>query len=92
MASYTVTKAKHATLVAATVDTVTLAAANEVAVTNRSSADTIFFRLDGTAPVVDGDDSYVVGPLAMKVVNLAPEIATVKLISSGAAPYSVEGV
>jgi hypothetical protein len=94
MASYTATRIKHATLTAATVDTVTLAADYpRVEVTNRDATNPLYVRLDGAAPTVAGDDTLVVPPNTYRVLEVATAGNTVvKLISAGAAPYSVTGL
>jgi hypothetical protein len=90
MASYSVNRAKHATLSANSVDTVRLLTRNSgVEVINRSASDTIYVRFSGT-PTVAGDDSIVVMPGSI-YVKLSPA-DTVKLISSGTPEYSVQGV
>ena len=91
MASFLVHKRKHATLVGSTVDTVKLQdPTSSVEVVNRDAALTIYFTVDGTDPTVAGDDTIVLPPSAVHHW-LAPT-DTVKLISSGAAAYSVQGV
>ncbi len=88
---------KHNTLTADTVDTVTLGDRNydQVMVTNRSGGNPIYFRVDGTAPTVEGDDTFVVAASAWahKTIGLPDkESLQVKLISAGAEDYSVEAV
>lgn len=91
MASFLVRKRKHATLTGATVDTVKLQdPTSTVEVVNRDAALTIYFTVNGTDPTVAGDDTIVLPPSAA-YHWLAPT-DTVKLISSGAAAYSVQGV
>jgi hypothetical protein len=92
MATYNVTRAKHATLTASTVDQVNLAGYPEVIrVTNRGSSD-IYYRFDGTDPTVAGDDCYLVRAGGSVVVGKrAASNASVELISAGAPDYSVEG-
>jgi hypothetical protein len=59
MASYTVKRSKHATLVANTADTVTLTSRpTSVELRNFSTSAVIFYRVDGTAATVSGDDTY----------------------------------
>lgn len=93
MAAYTVTYAKHATLVASVVDTVTLnAPRHTVAVVNRG-AGPIYFRLftmGAAAPTVAGDETYVVGSGETKVVTSENPVSSVSLIAAGAEAYSVE--
>lgn len=94
MATYTVNIAKHATLTANVVDTVTTGApryGQEVEVTNRGTAE-LYFRIDGPAPTVGGDDCMVVMPGgAFKVERVSDDHTptVVKLISTAAVPYSV---
>lgn len=84
---------RHGTLTADTVETVALGAdADTVEVVNRGE-DEIFFRIDGTSPTVAGDDSEVVpAGTALEVDRRASGNATVKLVSSGAADFTVRGV
>ena len=90
MASYTVARSKHATLTAATVDTVTIGGNEAVEVLNRSASDTIYFTTDGSTPTVGGDDTFIVGA-GQSVVIPGRRVSgeAVKLISSAAADYSV---
>ena len=94
MASYSAVRAAHATLVATTVDTVTLTGSYaRVEVRNRSTGD-IFLTLDGSTPTVAGNETLVV---PANSVGSFPNVAgisapvTVKLISSGTPAYSVTG-
>ncbi|MDQ1736542.1 MAG: hypothetical protein QOH56_2793 [Pseudonocardiales bacterium] len=90
MANYTVALATHRTLGAAVVDVVTISPHqySNVEVLNRDAAAYLFFRTDGTAPTVAGDDCYVVGPgAALRVPH--PNGQPVKLISASAIAYSV---
>lgn len=63
MATHTaVRRSKHATLVASTVDTVPFSSKPKtVEVRNLDSTAVIFFRTDGTAPTVSGDDTDRLG-------------------------------
>lgn len=94
MASYSVAQSKHATLVAATVDTVTLAAEYpEVEVVNRSATttDLLFFTLDGSTPAALGDNSFVVrAGEVLRVSTVGSK--TVKLVSATTPAYSVTGI
>lgn len=93
MATYSVAVAKHATLSAATVDTVTITeTTTAVEVVNRSSSDTIYFTVNGTVPTSAGDDTFVVPPGGNLRVRSKGTGRSVKLISSGAAAYSVTGI
>lgn len=95
MASYTATISKHATLVAATVDTVTLpGAVNSVEVLNRDGVAEIYFTVDGTTPTVGGDDTQVlpatIGGIEVDTSQGVADTGTVvKLISSGTPKYTV---
>jgi hypothetical protein len=93
MATFSVSRSKHATLGAATVDTVTLTKAYPfVEVVNRdaTAANVIYFTTDGSAPTVAGDNTIVVIP--GQRVTVAPETLVVKVIGAAASPYSVHGV
>lgn len=95
MATSTVTTAKHATLSASTVDTVTFSDnVQAIEVVNRSGSAEIFFRLDGTSPTVAGDECYVLPAAAGAALRLGSQgegTDQVKLISSGTPTYSVIG-
>lgn len=88
MASYSVAAAKHATLVASTVDTVTLTTdVTSVEVKNRGTSD-IYLTKDGTVPTVGGDDTIFLGP-GEAVVVPTPDTDVIKLISASTPAYSV---
>lgn len=97
MASGTANIAYHSTLVASTVDTVTLdKGAEYVTVVNRSGAAEIYFTVGTTvtppaAPTVGGNDTYVL-PASIGLVRVASGIGPVQiqLISTGTPTYSVE--
>lgn len=95
MSSYTVNTAKHAVLVADTVDTVSLnQPASFLIVTNRTtSGSPIFFTFGdptkGVAtPAVNGDDCYVVGIGMTLSIPYDGTPIDVKLISSAGQAYS----
>lgn len=89
MAAYSVTKAKHATLGAATVDTVTLAGSgSNIRVRNRGSSNPLSFTVDGSTPTALGDDTYFAAPGENLVVTTQGKV--VKLISTAGTDYSVE--
>jgi hypothetical protein len=91
MASHSVALAKHATLSAATVDTVTLTKVyRAVEVLNRSASDVIYATFNGATPTDAGDDTIAVP--AGAVYTWERNCSAVTLISSGAAAYSVQGV
>jgi hypothetical protein len=96
MATATVTDAYHGTLVAGTVDTITLpAAARTVEVVNRNGAAEIYFTVDGGTPTVAGNDTQVVTAGAGAALEYPSEDNTttvVRLISSGTPTYSVRVV
>jgi hypothetical protein len=82
---------KHATLVGATVDTINFrGSVSEVEIINLDSALEIFATVDGTTPVVDGDNTIMVRP--GDAVPVTGGGSVVKLISSGAAEYHVERI
>lgn len=84
----------HATLVASTVDTVTLTNTqiDEVEILNRDGSAEIYFTVDGTAPTVGGNNTNVlpaaVGSVVVGVRRAAGGVV-VKLISAGTPAYSV---
>jgi hypothetical protein len=95
MASYSVDRAKHATLVASTVDTVTLGRDfNEVEILNRDGTAAIYFTVDGSTPTVGGDNALVIPAVIGSVTESTLDISgtnVVKLISAGTPSYSVTG-
>jgi hypothetical protein len=97
MASYSVSLSKHATLVASTVDTVTLTTDRrtvEVAVrAPAASSAGIYFTVDGSTPTAGGDNTFWVAGIAGASLRV-PSLSTdaVKLISATADAYSVTGV
>jgi hypothetical protein len=95
MASYTVTTDKHATLVANTVDTVTLTVqegGRQIEVLNRGT-DYLSVTTNGATPTLLGDDTKVVMPgQAITLGPVSTATVVVKLISASATPYSVSTV
>lgn len=89
MATYSNITTKHATLVAATVDTLTFASAVSPTIINRSTAGTIYARVDGSTPTSGGDGTIVI--TAGAVWRSHVPTVTVKLISATADAYSVQG-
>lgn len=92
MGSYSVTTSKHATLVANTVDTVTLGSSDvdTAYIVNIDGAAIIYADGTGTSPTVAGDDVPVVVPAlagAYAVVDVVG--SAVKLISAGTPKYAV---
>lgn len=89
MTAYSVVVSKHATLVASTEDTVTLAQdAPRVEIINRGSVD-IYVRVDGQTVVLGADDTEIVPASSTLVVETPGTQTVVRLISSSATPYSV---
>lgn len=89
-------KSKHGTLVANTVASVAITDhGGHLEIVNRSGTGEIWARFDGTNPVAEADDTFViVGARRFPIVNLAitdVTTVTVKLISTAALKYSVEG-
>lgn len=95
MASYTMAtgdKAAHHSLVAATVDTVTMANDfDQVEVLNRDGAAEIYFTVDGSAPTVGGANCQVLPAcIGAAICGVASSGNTVvRLISAGTPAYSV---
>lgn len=92
MAVYEANSIKHATTVAGVVDEITLH--NDYSsfeVINRGTDD-LYFRSDGSDPVVGGDDCEIV-PGGASVLILSPgrKRIRVKVVSVGATPYSIAG-
>lgn len=88
-------RAKSGTLVANTVTSVTVTDVNPggVEIVNRSQTGQIWVTLDGTEPTVAGDDCFIVlGARYFENPTVpAREQVVVKLISSAALDYTVEG-
>jgi hypothetical protein len=79
-------------LAANTADTVTLSSKPaSIELRNFSTTAVIFYRVDGVAPTVSGDDTYRLGPEEALQVDLPRDVEPpqVGLISSGAPAYSV---
>lgn len=86
-------KTKHGTLVANAVTTVTFTADfGKVEVLNRGSAD-LWFRIDGTDPVIGEDDVEICPAGQWAIVDRSDlnGATEVRLISAAAVPYSVRG-
>lgn len=97
MASYQGDRAVHAkTLVAATVDTVTLSRpCRQVEVLSHDGAAAIYFTVDDSTPTVAGGNTFALPatPCALEVDTADNQPPTVvKLISSGTPTYSVTAV
>lgn len=94
MTNFNVISAKSAILVVGVVDIIILSGTfSGVRITNRSNLGNIFARTDGVNPTVNGDDSYVILEGKEKIISV-PELNNieVRIISSVAAGYSVEGI
>lgn len=97
MASYTIAVSERGayakTLVASTVDTVTIQRdTRSVEVTNLDGAAAIYFTVDGTTPTVAGASTYELPAVPSSREVPAPKVedaTVVKLISSGTPSYSV---
>lgn len=97
MASYTKTLSTHQTAASGVADTVTLDKDYDaVEVVNRDGAGAIYFTVDGSAPTIAGDGTYVIpaviGARKVASVELAAAATVVKLIASAVTAYSVIGV
>src|SRR5712691_1216162 len=99
MATYNVVRSKHATLVLAVVDTINFSDPRleaKLVVFNRSTTGPLNFVYnaeDGTPPADPtnlGDETFVVPFGQMQAIGIPYQVTTVKIISSIAAPYSVE--
>lgn len=86
--------ARHITLVAATVSTVTLDTDYSfLEVVNVTGTASVYFTMDGTTPTVKGNGTIVL-PAAIGGVEVQPPTSgatVVKLISSGTPDVSVRG-
>lgn len=91
MASYSVTKSKHATLTTTTVDTVTFSQQwSRIEVINRSSSgEPLYITTNGDTPVAEANNTDIVMPGEAVLLNCETE--TVKIIGDGN-DYSVIGV
>jgi hypothetical protein len=94
MAEHTAERSAHGTLVAATVDTVTLGADwAHVEVTNLDTTSPIYVRVDGTAPTVAGEETFVVPAGGYRILEVPTATDTVvELISAGTPDYAVTGL
>lgn len=86
-------ESEHLTLVADTVARVDLPAnAGRIEVVNRDGAAEVYFTVNGAAPTVEGDDTFVL-PAAIGSVEVSrprtTSAAVVKLISAGTPKVSV---
>lgn len=92
MTAYNVARGKHATLGAATADSVTFATRHyTVRVTNIDATQVIYGTLDGSVPTVGGDDTFVVPAGKVREFdNMGQGIHTVGLISTAGGQYNVE--
>lgn len=106
MASYTAVLSAHHTLVAATLDTVTLSGTfsgspiGRVEVYNHDATAVIYCRADGTAAVSAADGTFSVGPGMARIISTTQNLTgtaasateAVTLISAGTPAYSVTAV
>lgn len=85
--------AKSGTLTPSTVATVTvLNCFPGLNIVNRSGSGTIWVRLDGQDPTVAGDNCFpVLGVRYFSIPSTNADKVTVKLISTAALDYTVEG-
>jgi hypothetical protein len=98
MTNYNPARSTHQTLTANSVDVVTLVSDSDVypavEVLNRSTAYDIYFTVNGSAPTVGGDNCLIVQAgqaLTVQTVGVSG-VPQVRLISAGAAAYSVTAV
>jgi len=88
VAAYTVVKSKVATLIGATVDTVTMSGAlpgYHLLVSNTSGTGVISVTIDGSTPTVGGDDAFHVSAgttIDVAIVSSSSSIS-VKVIGAG---------
>lgn len=83
--------AKSGTLTPSAVATVTVSADGRgIQIINRTQTGTIWVRLDGTDPAAAADDSFAV--LGVRHFPTRTGAITVKLFSTAALDYSVEGM
>jgi len=95
MATFNAINTKHATLVANVVDTVNITGVPRVTVriVNRNAVAPIFVRLDGVDPVSGADETYGIALSTEKEITVPNiNVIQVRLISTGAAAYSVEAI
>lgn len=89
-------RSTHGTLAAGVVTTVTITPGEEgIVIVNRDLTGTIWARIDGQAPAVEADGSYVIigareFPMSRTQVGLGA--VTVKLLSDAVRKFSVEAV
>lgn len=94
MADWTASYAVHKTLTANAVDNVVLSSnkSDYVEVSNYDASADLRVTTDGTAPAVAATtDVYLIKPGTTKLINSGGGTDYVKLISSGAVAYSVQG-
>jgi hypothetical protein len=84
LATYTVRRSKHATLVATTVDTVKFSTKPKtVEVRNLDATAVILFRSDGEVPAVNGDDTERLGPDERLEVDAAKQLGSLPRLNAG---------
>lgn len=76
---------KHATLVAATVTDFALddPGQDKIYVTNRHATVEAFATVNGVAPTVGGDDTFIIPPARTTVLHVPSGAVALKVISSG---------
>lgn len=94
MATYSVTRSKHATLVATVVDTINFDSPwSAMNVMNKGNTD-IYFKADYTNPTIAGDECLCIPAGEERSMSCSPpsgELNTqVRLISAGIPQYSME--
>ena len=99
MATHTASLSTPQTIALAnTAETITLGPWLAVEVTNWDTAAKLYFTVDGSAPTVGGDNTYVIGPSSeLRVPTNSPDVpradVTVKIVCATAGvAYSVTGV
>jgi len=92
MTTYNMNLTLHTIAVPAVVDIVDIGALySEVTIFNRSATDPLFIRMDGVDPSINGADSRLVMVRTSRTFNNPNPTATqARIISPGAAGYSVE--
>lgn len=82
---------KHVTLVADTVATVALddPSLDKIYITNRHATLEAFATVNGVAPTVGGDDTFIIQPARTRVLFVPAGAVSAKLISSGTPSLSV---
>ena len=90
MAAYTVATSKTATLAANVEDTVAFTDPNRFVSILNHSGGTLYVRLDGVAPTVDGDNCLALLAGERLDRDARSNVAQVRLISSAAVKYTTD--